>query len=120
MHPPLDSLKDPLIKLLSYELSFVCMDHFYKIFKQNYYKMRISTIAGLFIVLVASFAEAQRQCENDAAGCRACVCHHWVDTSKCCYGEFNNSNGNCEGIRVANTGPFQACCNGNGGFGRCW
>ncbi|KAG0036470.1 hypothetical protein BGZ82_004158 [Podila clonocystis] len=82
--------------------------------------MRISTIAALFVVLIASSAEAGRQCENYASGCNACVCNKWADTSNCCRGEFNSGNGNCEGIKTANTGSFQACCNGKNGFGRCW
>ncbi|KAF9320241.1 hypothetical protein BG003_006825 [Podila horticola] len=82
--------------------------------------MRISIIAALFVVLVASSAEAGRQCENYASGCKACVCNQWADTSKCCFAEFNSGNGNCEGIKAANTDRFQACCNGKNGFGRCW
>ncbi|KAG0029708.1 hypothetical protein BGZ81_003499 [Podila clonocystis] len=84
------------------------------------YNMRISTIAALFVVLIASSAEAERQCENNASGCNACVCHKWADTSACCGGEFNSGNGNCEGIKTANIGSFQACCNGKNGFSRCW
>jgi hypothetical protein len=84
------------------------------------HNMRISAIAGLFVVLVASVAEASRQCDNYASGCKACVCNQWADTSDCCFGEFNSGNGNCEGIKAANTNKFQACCNGKNGFGRCW
>ncbi|KAG0345083.1 hypothetical protein BG005_001459, partial [Podila minutissima] len=83
--------------------------------------MRISATAGLFIVLVATFAEANRECNNDSSGCYACVCNQWGDTAQCCGGWFNNNNGNCEGLRSGSASSFQNCCNGNGrgGFGRC-
>ncbi|KAF9274888.1 hypothetical protein BGZ68_000275 [Mortierella alpina] len=83
--------------------------------------MRFSAIAMLVVLAAATVTEAgSRQCQNYASGCKACVCNEWVDTSKCCFGEFNGSNGNCEGIKQANTNKFQACCNNKGGFGRCW
>ncbi|KAF9584376.1 hypothetical protein BGW38_006689 [Lunasporangiospora selenospora] len=84
--------------------------------------MRFSIVASMLVALALASAavEAARECDNYSPGCKACVCHVWSDTSKCCTTEFNGGNGNCEGIKTANTGRFQACCNGKSGFSRCW
>ena len=83
--------------------------------------MRFSIIASMLVIFAVASTTVQaapredaRECENYASGCKACVCNQWADTSKCCYGEFNGGNGNCEGLKAANTDRFQACCNSKG------
>ncbi|OAQ24792.1 hypothetical protein K457DRAFT_35594 [Linnemannia elongata AG-77] len=86
-----------------------------------HFKMRFAAIAGLFLVVAATFAEAGRQCSNGAPGCNACVCNQWADTQSCCgNGAFNDGNGNCEGLKHSSVGSFKDCCNDIRGFGRCW
>ncbi|KAG0053458.1 hypothetical protein BGZ83_001063, partial [Gryganskiella cystojenkinii] len=86
-----------------------------------YFKMRFAAIAGLFLVVAVTFAEADRQCSNGAPGCNACVCNQWADTQSCCgNGAFNDGNGNCEGLKHSSVDSFKSCCNDIRGFGRCW
>ncbi|KAG0302027.1 hypothetical protein BGZ97_002522 [Linnemannia gamsii] len=82
--------------------------------------MRFAAIAGLFLVVAATFAEAGRQCSNGAPGCNACVCNQWADTQSCCgNGAFNDGNGNCEGLKTSSVESFKSCCRDIRGFGRC-
>ncbi|OXA49102.1 hypothetical protein Fcan01_16486 [Folsomia candida] len=76
--------------------------------------------AVLTLSFFLTYATARRACNNGASNCLACVCNEWDDTAVCCTGEFNESNGNCEGILKGKNGPFKKCCGGKRGFGRCW
>ncbi|KAG0204695.1 hypothetical protein BGX28_003444, partial [Mortierella sp. GBA30] len=86
----------------------------------EYFNMRFTAIAALLVIVAATVAEAGRQCQNGSANCNACVCNKAEDTKSCCVGYYNSDNGNCEGIKSANSPKFQKCCNGKSGFGRCW